>query len=94
MFRRQFQFKQTNASNAVYNIGDIVINQGRAYECKKITSSTPLQDEKSWRFTGLLETFKGTNPPVKPVANQLWLSDSGTLYIWYGDQDGFQWVQI
>lgn len=94
MFRGQFKFKNTNGTAYQYNIGDVVIDEGKAYECKKATTSSPLQDIGSWKFTGLLEIFKGTRPPVKAIENQLWLSDNGTLYIYYKDADGFQWVQV
>jgi hypothetical protein len=94
MFRGQFKFKTTNGTPYEYNIGDVVIEQGRAYECKKSTTSSPLQDSASWSYTGLIETFKGSRPPVKAIENQIWLSDNGVLYIYYKDVDGFQWVQV
>jgi len=94
MFRGQYKFKNANGAVRTYNIGDIVIDQGRAYECLKSTTQSPLQDNSNWSITGMTETFKGSVPPVKPSENQLWMADTGVLYIWYKDPTGFQWIQI
>jgi hypothetical protein len=94
MFRGEFKFKSANGSSLTYNIGDVVINQGRAYICKTTTISSPLQEPNSWSLTGITETFKSSVPPIKPSENQLWMADTGILYIWYKDPTGFQWIQI
>ena len=94
MFRGQFKFKSPNGSSLTYNIGDIVIDQGRAYECKKATTRSPLQDQSSWSLTGMTEPFKGDLPPVSPVENQMWMSSSGILYMWFKDSNGFQWIAV
>ena len=94
MYRGQFKFRTPNGSQIMYNIKDIVIEQGRAYECQKYTSQSPLQKPSHWKATSLSEVYKGPNPPVNPIENQLWMADTGTLYIWYKDQNGFQWIQI
>jgi hypothetical protein len=94
MFRGQFKFKSANGSSLTYNLGDVVIDQGRAYECKKATTKSPIQDPISWSLTGMTEPYKGDSPPVSPVENQMWMSSSGILYMWFKDSNGFQWIQI
>jgi hypothetical protein len=94
MFRGQFKFKTSNGSKKSYNIGDIVIDQGRIYECKKATLKSPLQDRLSWSQAGMSEVYKGVNPPVNPIENQLWMNSNGNMYIWYKDTDGFQWIAV
>ena len=86
--------KNVNGSNVTYNRNDTVTNQGRFYKCLKTTTLSPLQDKSNWAFTGMSEPFKGSVPPIKPLENQLWMADTGVLYIWYKDTSGFQWVQI
>jgi len=90
----QYTSKNANGSIITYNRGDNVTSQGRFYKCLKTTTLSPLQDKSNWAFTGMSETFKGSVPPIKPLENQLWMADTGVLYIWYKDISGFQWVQI
>jgi len=90
----QYTFKSVNGSRITYNRGDNVTSQGRFYKCLKATNQSPLQDKSKWSLTGMSETFKGSVPPIKPLENQLWMADTGVLYIWYKDTSGFQWVQI
>jgi|688.fasta_scaffold558022_2 hypothetical protein len=94
MFRGQFKFKTTNGASIRYNLGDIVVEQGRAYECNTPTTKSPLQSPNKWTFTGLTEVFNSENPPINPIRNQIWVSGNGTQYIWYKDPNGFQWVEI
>lgn len=36
-----------------------------------------------------------SSPPASPAPNQLWLdNDTGTLYVWYVDSTGGQWVEV
>lgn len=90
----QYTFKSVNGSRITYNRGDNVTSQGRFYKCLKATNQSPLQNKTNWALTGISETFKGSVPPIKPLENQLWMADTGKLYIWYKDISGFQWVQI
>lgn len=90
----QYTSKNVNGSNVTYNRNDTVTNQGRFYKCLKSTTLSPLQDKSNWAFTGMSEPFKGSVPPIKPLENQLWMADTGILYIWYKDPSGFQWIQI
>lgn len=76
-----------------YVRGDIVVYQGKVYECTSNTTQSPLQNSNSWSLTGLSETYSGSNPPINPVENQSWLGDNGKLYIWLKDSNGYQWVQ-
>jgi hypothetical protein len=90
----QYTFKSVNGSPITYNRGDNVTSQGRFYKCLKATNKSPFQSKANWAFTGMSETFKGSVPPIKPLENQLWMADTGVLYIWYKDISGFQWVQV
>ena len=94
MFRGTYQQKNSKGIIVSYSIGDSVLEQGGLYECIKPTSTSPVQAKNSWKFVGLTEIFKNDTPPVNPIPNQIWLSTSGSQYIWYGDEDGFQWVQV
>ena len=90
----QYTSKSVNGSLITYNRGDNVTSQGRFYKCLKTTKLSPLQDKSNWAFTGTTEIYKNSIPPIKPLENQLWLADTGVLYTWYKDSNGFQWVQI
>lgn len=94
MFRGQFKSYNSTGSTITYSRDDIVLYQGKLYKALKTTQQSPLQDNSNWSITGITETFKGSVPPVKPLENQLWMADTGVLYIWYKDPTGFQWVQI
>jgi hypothetical protein len=94
MFRGQFKFKSSNGSKITYNIGDVIVEQGRTYECNKATNKSPLQDSSKWNLTGLTEPYKGDSPPLHPSENQLWMSSNGRLYIYFKDDNGFQWVAV
>jgi hypothetical protein len=93
MFRGNYKFKTANGSPVYYDKGDIIINQGKVYECTLKTSQSPRQNPSKWNTTGLAEPYQGENPPVNPIENQLWVSGSGITYIWFKDSDGFQWIQ-
>ena len=86
--------KSVNGSTVTYNRGETVTSQGRLYKCLKTTTQSPLQNKLNWSFTGTTTIYKNSVPPIKPLENQLWLADTGVLYTWYKDVNGFQWVQI
>ena len=94
MYKGQFKFKNSNGSPLLYKKGDVVTDQGRMYFCKRTTFRSPQQDKYSWVNTGLTEPYRGTNAPINPVENQLWINDSGALYIYYKDINGFQWIAV
>lgn len=94
MFRGIYKTKNSNGLNVNYAIGDSVLEQGGLYECIKPTSNGPIQAKNSWKFVGLTESFKSDTAPINPIPNQIWIATTGKQYIWYGDQDGFQWVQV
>jgi hypothetical protein len=92
MFKGQFKFKNSNGTSLIYKKGDVVVDQGRMYQCSRTTQKSPQQDKYSWFNTGLSEPYKGTNPPINPVENQLWINDSGVMYVWFKDSNGYQWI--
>ena len=94
MFRGQFQFKNSNGTPQTYKKGDVVVDQGRMYSCKRTTQKSPQQEKSSWINSGLTEPFRGTNAPINPVENQLWINDLGIMYIWYKDFNGSQWIAV
>ena len=93
MFRGNYKFKTANGAPVYYDKGDIIINQGKVYECTLKTNQSPRQSPSKWNITGLTEPYQGENPPVNPIENQLWVSSSGITYIWFKDSNGFQWIQ-
>jgi hypothetical protein len=94
MYKGNFKFKNSNGSKIRYLRGDLVVDQGRVYSCLKTTTNSPIQDKKSWSPTGLVEPYYGSEPPVNPIQNQLWIDENGKSYTWFKDTNGFQWVSI
>lgn len=86
--------KGVNGSFITYNRGDIVKSQGRLYKCLKSTTQSPLQTKSNWSFTGTTEIYQNSVPPIKPLENQLWLSNTGVLYTWYKGSNGSQWISV
>ena len=94
MYRGTFKYKNPNGSTVTYNVNDVVMYQGRQYLCLESTQSSPLQTPDNWKYTGISENFMSDTPPINPKENQTWISTSGRSYIWYKDENGFQWVEI
>jgi hypothetical protein len=93
MFKGNFKLKNSYGKPITYNRGDIVIYQGKLYECKLITQKTPFQQPLNWSFTGCTELIQSSDPPLNPKVGQMWSDLDGNMYIWYQDNDGFQWIQ-
>jgi hypothetical protein len=94
MFKGQFKFKNSTGVPITYNNGDTVVYQGKIYTSNKTTQQSPLQAPKDWSYNNLTEPYKGTNPPVNPKENQLWISDSGVMYIYFYDGNSYQWISV
>ena len=94
MFKGLFKLKDVNGQSLQYMKGDSVIYQGRIYQCSLQTKKSPLQAPDNWKYTGSTETFLSENPPLNPQKGQIWISSSAKEYIWYEDQNGFQWIEI
>ena len=94
MFRGPYKAKSNNGTPTTYMKGDIVLFQGKVYQCKKQIQKNPIQASKSWSYIGITETFISENPPVDPKEGQKWVSGNGVEYVWYKDENGFQWIEI
>ena len=92
MFRGKFKFSVANGNKCIYSNGDVVLYQGKVYKSKATTNKSPLQSPKEWEYITLSEPFRGTNPPVNPKENQLWVSDDGVTYIYFYDGNSYQWI--
>jgi len=94
MFKGTYKAKDSYGNPIYYTNGDVVLDQGRAYRCLSNTIYGPLQSPDNWYVTGLTEPYRGTTAPINPIENQIWVTDSGTKYIWFKDTNGFQWIEI
>jgi hypothetical protein len=92
MFKGTFKLKNTNGTPNTYSKGDVVLYQGKMYECLNTTQKTPIQNEKYWKFTGVTQVIESESPPVKPQKGQIWVSSNGISYVWYDDGTSFQWI--
>lgn len=61
---------------------------------------TYVWDGTVWKISGVsgpaMGLYVGDNPPPAPITpNQMWLeSDTGRLFVYYGDPDSSQWIQV
>ena len=94
MFRGKYKFNTSSGLAPLYKAGDMVLNQGRIYRCVSPTQKSPLQVPPNWSFTGNTELYTSPSPPINPVENQVWISDSGIAYVWFKDPNGFQWIEV
>lgn len=94
MFRGKFKFKNSSGASYTYNIGDVVLHQGRLYKAVKNTKNSPFQILSDWSFLSITEPYRGTYPPVNPKENQVWISDDGINYVYFYDGDTYQWIAI
>ena len=46
------------------------------------------------KFLNLSEPFRGTDAPVNPKENQIWINDDGNKYVYFYDGDTYQWIAI
>jgi hypothetical protein len=93
MFRGNYKSKNEVGQPILYAKGDVVIDQGKAYECLETTVDSPIQSPFKWKVTGLAHPQTSANPPLKPIENQSWLDTSGKQYIYYKDSNGSQWIE-
>jgi len=93
MFKGKFKFKNSSGTPYTYSIGDVVIFQGKIYECLQITQQSPFQSSGSWRLTDLTENYQGASPPLKGIETQMWLSDDAVQYLYFQDENSSQWIQ-
>jgi hypothetical protein len=94
MFRGYFQLKNSSGKSITYSNGDVVIYQGKMYQCTSETQKTPFQAPLNWKFTGSTEMVQSVDPPLNAEIGQIWGSSDGNFYVWYGDVDGFQWISL
>lgn len=93
MFKGQYKPRNNTGQPILYSRGDVVLNQGRVYECLQTTVESPLQSPASWKATGTDHPITSSSPPLKPIENQTWISTSGKQYIYFKDSNGSQWIQ-
>lgn len=93
MFKGAFKTKNSAGQPITYSIGDVVLYQGKLYECRIPTTKTPFQEPLTWSFTGNTEQVQSENPPLKPRSGQVWVSSNGRSYVWFEDSDGSQWIE-
>ena len=70
MFRGNYKSKNDVGQPILYSRGDVVINQGKVYECLDSTVESPTQSPSKWKVTGVDHPITGSNPPIKPIENQ------------------------
>jgi len=93
MFRGKYKSKNVFGDNILYSRGDVILDQGKVYECVETTSGSPIQFPKKWKITAISNPFQGPTPPINPIENQIWISDSGVQYIYFKDPNGYQWIE-
>lgn len=93
MFKGQFKFRNTSGKPITYSGGDVVVYQGKVYECIKITQKSPLQKPENWKYVNMTENFISDNPPLNPKEGQIWTSTNGVSYTWFVDENSSQWIQ-
>ena len=94
MFKGNFRFKNASGTPYTYSIGDVVIYQGKVYECLKVTQQSPFQSPNSWRLTQLTEPYQDPEAPLQPEENQFWFDENDVLYIRQLTDTGFVWKTI
>ena len=93
MFKGKYKIKDEYGNPVFYQRGDVVLDQGKVFSCTESTNFSPLQQPNNWMITNISNPFNGTNPPLNPVENQIWISDSGIQYVYFKDSNGYQWIQ-
>lgn len=94
MFKGKFKFKSPSGTPYTYSIGDVVIFEGKVYECLFVTQRSPFQSPENWKQTHLTEPYQSAEPPVLPEENQFWFDETNLLYIRGKTTNGFEWRQI
>lgn len=93
MFKGNFKLKNSAGKPVTYSNGDVVIYQGKMYQCRGETQKTPFQQPTNWQYTGSTEIVISIDPPLNPKIGQVWVADTGRSYVWFTDQDGSQWIE-
>jgi len=93
MFKGKFKFRNASGTPYTYTIGDVVIFQGKIYECVQTTQQSPFQSSDNWKLTDLTENYQAGSPPLKAIETQMWLSDDAVQYLYLQDENSGQWVQ-
>lgn len=92
MFKGQFKFKSATGVPFTYVNGDMVVYEGKIYQALNTTQFSPIQSSKDWKYVNLSEPYRGTNAPVNPKENQIWISDDGIMYVYFYDGNSYQWI--
>jgi hypothetical protein len=93
MFKGQYKFIGPTGFPITYAKNDVVVYQGKLYQASNSTQKNPLEAPDNWTFIKATEPIASSLPPVLPKENQLWVSDSGIVYIYYYDGNSYQWIQ-
>jgi hypothetical protein len=93
MFRGNYKPKNDVGQPILYSRNDVVVYQGKVYECVDTTIDSPLQNLSKWKITATSQPVISDNPPLKPIENQIWISTSGRQYVYYKDVNGYQWIE-
>lgn len=93
MFKGQYKFATSTGFPVTYAKSDVVVYQGKVYQALNSTQKNPLQSPESWNFIRVTEPVMGSQPPILPKENQIWVSDAGNQYIYYFDGNSYQWIE-
>jgi hypothetical protein len=94
MFRGQYKFNNAVGVPCTYSRNDVVVYQGKVYKNKNTTQKSPLQSPNDWTYVNLSQPYKGTNAPANAKENQLWIADTGVMYIYFYDGNSYQWIAV
>jgi hypothetical protein len=94
MFRGNYKPVDSLGAPLLYSKGDDILYQGKIYSCTSTTTLSPTQSPESWNVTGVSNVFTSDQPPIKPIENQTWVSTSGRQYVYYKDDNGYQWIEF
>lgn len=82
----------------LYNVGDVVIYEGKRYECLAIhKNKQPKTNGFYWRqLTGSYDEFHYSDTvPISANVGDRWIdSSTGKLYTYIEDTTGFHWVEF
>jgi hypothetical protein len=94
MFKGQFKFNNASGVPFTYANGDVVVHQGKLYKSTRTTQQSPMQSPNDWMYLNLTQIYRGTNAPINPKENQIWISDDGIEYVYFYDGNSYQWIGI
>lgn len=93
MFKGQYKFATSTGFPVTYSKSDVVVYQGKIYQALNATQKNPLESPENWSFVRVTEPIIGSQPPILPKENQIWVSDTGNEYIYYFDGNSYQWIE-